>query len=593
MQLQARPCPNPAILNTNSLHPTPLIHRILATRGLQSSDDLQFSLRQLHPVSTLAGVQQAAQLLAQAITEQRTILIVGDYDADGATATAVTVRALRMMGHQAVHFLVPDRFKYGYGLTPDIVKLAEAFQPWLLMTVDNGVSSIEGVAAAKALGYKTLITDHHLPGEHLPDSDVMVNPNQPGDTFPSKMLAGVGVVFYVMLALKQALLKRNYFAQNGLAEPNLTRLLGLVALGTVADVVPLDANNRILVEQGLRRIRAGQCQAGIQALLQSAGRKPQRVVSNDFGYACGPRLNAAGRLSDMSIGIRCLLTDDWQEALQLATQLNQLNNERKRIEADMKDDAEQIILSLGFDNHSSDLPPIMCLHQADWHEGVIGILASRIKERYYRPTIVFANAEDGLVKGSARCIEGLHMRDLIDEVATLNPGMISRFGGHAMAAGLSLPAHRLDDFSKAITHAVKRHLKPDTFNEVLFTDGELSPEDMTLEIAEQLRDIAPWGQWFPEPQFSGYFRIHQLRILKDVHVKAELFPLKQVNGLTGNMSNTISHIDGNIDAIDFFADLASWPAMGEVVHLLYRLNVNEFRGKRSLQLMVEQVLEPH
>jgi len=579
MHLSTRPCPEPDLLDDTQLHPSPLMRRILATRGITHQEQLQFSLRQLHPVSALQGVRAAAELLADVIEAQRTILIVGDYDADGATATAVTVRALHLMGHTAVDFLVPDRFKYGYGLTPAIVELAEPHQPYLLMTVDNGVSSLEGVAAAQQRGYKTLITDHHLPGEQVPACDVMVNPNQHGDDFPSKALAGVGVVFYVMLALKQTLLKRQYFQQKGLPEPNLTLLLDLVALGTVADVVPLDGNNRILVEQGLRRMRAGQCQAGIQALLQVAGRNPQRVVSSDLGFACGPRLNAAGRLADMSIGIRCLLTDDWQLAMQLAGELNALNVERKRIEADMKDDAAQIIEALGFEKNNADLPPIMCLHQADWHEGVIGILASRIKERYYRPTIVFANADDGMVKGSARCIEGLHMRDLIAEVDARHPDLIARFGGHAMAAGLTLSAEALDDFSQAITQVVERHCQADTFKETIFTDGILEPHELSLDTAEQLQHLAPWGQWFPEPQFSGHFRIAQLRILKDLHVKTELIPVDH------------PHADSSpIAAIDFFADLSQWPEVGDTVHLLYRLTVNEFRGARSVQLMVAHVL---
>ena len=575
--IQTRPCTG-AILQDASSNYSPLIKRILAARGINHSQELNFVLKQLHPVSSLKNVTAAAQLLAEAITQERKILIVGDYDADGATATALCIRALYLCGHQAVDFLVPDRFKYGYGLTPAIVELAKPYQPWLLMTVDNGVSSIEGVEVAHALGMKTLITDHHLPGQTLPASDVMVNPNQPADDFPSKALAGVGVAFYVMLALKQELIAQGYFAQHALPEPNLVSLLDLVALGTVADVVPLDANNRILVEQGLRRIRSGSAHAGIQALLTIAKREPKRVVSSDLGFACGPRLNAAGRLADMAVGIRCLLTDDAKEAARLALQLDSLNHDRRQIEADMKQNAERIMQSLGFERQSN-LPPIMCLHHADWHEGVVGILAARLKDRYHRPVIVFANSEDGLLKGSGRCIEGLHLRDLIDEVATQHPGMIQRFGGHAMAAGLTLPTEHFKQFQTSIINAVNRQTKPDTFRETIYTDGQLTSQELTLTTAEQLYALAPWGQWFPEPQFEGEFQIKRLQILKETHVRATLIPLESEPSLVSAVT-----------AMHFFADLHQWPAEGEKVRLIYKLSVNEFRNERSLQLIVEHVL---
>lgn len=578
MKIQTRSCTG-AILNDVAAPYLPLTKRVLAGRGVDSPDTLQYSLRQLHPVNLLGSVQAAAELLAEAIMGEHSVLIVGDYDADGATATAVSVRALNMMGHQQVTYLVPDRFKYGYGLTEDIVGLAHDYQPWLLMTVDNGVSSIEGVAAAKKAGYRTLITDHHLPGEQLPDADVMVNPNLVDDGFPSGALAGVGVVFYVMLALKKHLSEQGYFAEKGLAEPNLASLLDLVALGTVADVVPLDDNNRILVEQGLRRIRAGYGQPGITALLEQGKRNPLRVVSSDFGFVCGPRLNAAGRLTDMSLGIRCLLTDDPLEARRLAYELDTLNNERKRIEAGMKEEAQQIIQSVVFDQQE-DVPPIMCLHQDDWHEGVIGILASRIKDRYYRPVIVFATSENGLVKGSARSIEGLHMRDLIDEVATRNPGLIPRFGGHAMAAGLTLPEAKLDHFVAEITDAVLRQVKEDTFREVVFTDGALEADDFSLECAGQLRDIAPWGQHFPEPQFEGSFDIVQMKVLKDAHLKLELRPV----AADGSLMPIV------VPAINFFTEFEHWPEVGGRINLVYKLGVNEFRGERTVQLMVDLLI---
>ena len=443
------------------------------------------------------------------------------------------------------------------------------------MTVDNGVSSIEGVAEAKAAGYKTLITDHHLPGKQLPDCDVMVNPNLPDDAFPSKALAGVGVAFFVMLALKKALAERGYFAAKGVAEPVLTGLLDIVALGTVADVVPLDANNQILVEQGLRRIRAGHGHAGINALLQVAGKFPQRVVSSDFGFACGPRLNAAGRLADMSLGIRCLLTDDYDEARQLAAELDQLNRERRQIEFEMKADAEAIIETLMLEQ-GVEPPPIMCMYDGSWHEGVIGILASRIKERYYRPVIIFASAEGGMVKGSGRSIEGLHMRDLIDEVASRNPGLIARFGGHAMAAGLTLAAESLDHFVAEITDAVLRQVDVDTFREVVVSDGSLQFSEYSLRQAEQLRAIAPWGQRFPEPVFDGSFQVVRRQVLKNAHMKVELLPIGD-DGTKGDQSVT---------AIHFFADIERWPEEGELVYLVYSLSVNEFRGESKVQIQV-------
>ena len=580
MQIQTRAVP--AELASYNLPYPPLIQRVLAARGITHIDDLQHALKQLLPIRSLRHVYQAAELLADAVQAQHKILIVGDYDADGATATAVSLRALRLMGHTQVEYLVPDRFKYGYGLTPEIIELTRDYQPWLLMTVDNGVSSVEGVEAAKALGYKTLITDHHLAGKRLPACDVMVNPNHPLDEFASKHLAGVGVVFYVMLALKQVLSQRGYFQQTALPEPNLTSLLDLVALGTVADVVTLDANNRILVEQGLRCIRAGKGKAGIIALLEMANRKPEQVISSDFGFACGPRLNAAGRIADMSIGIQCLLTDDLNEARRLAGQLEALNNERKRIEAAMKQDAEVIIQSLSFAEYEQALPPIMCLHQAEWHEGVIGILASRIKDRYYRPTVVFATADDGLVKGSARCIPGLHMRDLIEEVAHTHPGLIKRFGGHAMAAGLTLEAQALPLFTNSITQAVNQRLQPDTLRETIYTDGVLNSHDFTLSNAEFLRHIAPWGQQFPEPQFEGEFQILRLQLLKTVHIKADL-----------KLIHHDSDYIPSISALNFFANLELWPKVGERVRLIYKLSVNEYRGEKQLQLMVEKVIPYH
>ncbi len=569
MQLITRPCTGSILHSSTQL--SPLLKRLLSARGVNSEEELDFALKQLLPVSQLSSVQQAATLLADAIEQQRQILIIGDYDADGATATAVTIKGLNMMGHSAVDFLVPDRFIYGYGLTAEIVTLAKKFNPWLLMTVDNGVSSIEGVVAAKEEGYKVLITDHHLPGKVLPDADVMVNPNLKGDAFPSKFLAGVGVAFYILLALKRELIARDYFNRRNIKAPALTRLLDLVALGTVADLVPLDANNRILVEQGLRIIRSGYACAGIKALFHVAGRMESEACSNDFGFACGPRLNAAGRLADMSIGIRCLLSEDSEEASLLAKQLDELNQDRKQIEGGMKQQAERIVDHLTSQESSKETPPIICLYQADWHEGVVGIVASRLKECYYRPAIVFAQGENGLLKGSGRSIDGLHMRDMIDEVASLNPGLIQRFGGHAMAAGLTLKEQDYALFQKEIMQVVLRHAEPSTFKELIYTDGVLEAEEFTLQNAQHIRQIVPWGQRFPEPLFEGEFIIEYKRLLKDTHLKLKL-----------------SLIDSaiEVDAIAFFIDPELWPDKGSRVHLLFRLDVNRFRGNEQLQLIV-------
>lgn len=554
---------------------SPLLQRIFSAREVYDDAELEFSLKQLLPIRSLGNVEAAAALLADTIAQQQNILIVGDFDADGATATTVAVRALRMLGHQNVHYLVPNRFEYGYGLTPEIVDEAARFSPDLIITVDNGISSIEGVKTAKQAGYKVLVTDHHLPGEELPDADVIVNPNLADDEFASKSLAGVGVIFYVMLALKKTLTEQDYFTQKALTPPNLLSLLDLVALGTVADVVPLDKNNRILVEQGLQRIRAQQACAGILALFQVAGKNSQRAVTSDIGFACGPRLNAAGRLDDMSLGIELLLCDNFQQALKMAAELDDLNKERRAIEDSMKVEALRELEHLDYLN-AANIPPIICLYNETWHQGVVGILASRIKEKYNRPTIIFAPGDNGEIKGSARSIKGLHIRDILDEVATQNPQLLSKFGGHAMAAGLSFMACDFEQFTRAITDVVLKHSNKDTFQEIQHTDGELQTEEFSLETAEALRNAAPWGQHFPEPQFHGDFIIRQKRILKDAHIKLSLCPLHN----TGM----------SIAAIAFNADLAAWPETGEPVSLLYRLDVNEYSGALTPQMMVSALL---
>lgn len=557
-------------LGDDSLHP--LLARVYRGRGVSSAAELALDLGYLLAPQQLLNADAAAVLLADAIQGGQKILIVGDYDADGATSTALAMTALRAFGADHVSYLVPNRFEYGYGLTPEIVELAVSRdKPGLIVTVDNGISSLEGVTAARQQGIATLITDHHLAGNELPDADVIVNPNQPGCRFPSKNLAGVGVIFYIMLALRAELRQRDWFA--GRAETNLGRLTDLVALGTVADVVPLDQNNRILVAAGLQRIRAGQARPGILALLEVAARNRASVVSSDLGFAVGPRINAAGRLDDISVGIECLMTQDLSRARMLAAELHQKNQDRRLIEQDMQQQALKLLDGLQIEAQN---PPVaMTLYQAGWHQGVIGILASRIKDRLHRPTIAFADGDDGEIKGSARSINGIHIRDILDAVATRNPGMILKFGGHAMAAGLTIPGDAYDRFSRAFVAEVERHADDVHLQAVIESDGELAAEDFQLELASELRFAGPWGQHFPEPVFDGHFNIVHQRLVGGKH-------LKMVLSLPGS--------DSLIDAIAFNVDLDTWPNESiEQVELAYRLDVNEFRGKRSVQMMIDHL----
>ncbi len=569
-------------INTETSHAS-LLERVFAMRGIDHHGELVFELKNLHPISTLKGIQTATDLLVDAIKQNQRLLIVGDFDADGATSTALAVRALKLMGHDNVDYLVPNRFEFGYGLTPEIVLEAQKFTPDIIITVDNGISSIKGVEQAKALGYKVVITDHHLPAKSLPDADAIINPNQLGDEFPSKNLAGVGVIFYLMLSLKSSLQKLNYFVENNRQEPNLTDLLDLVSLGTVADVVPLDQNNRILVEQGLRRMRSGKACEGIKALFRIGKRNIRNAVSADLGFTCGPRLNAAGRMDDMSLGIECLLCNDPQQAMDLAAALDDLNVERRAKEESMKAEAMVLLDQLDDDKLSGDLPPVLCLYKPTWHQGVIGILAARVRERYNRPTIIFAptdvddsRGEAQEIKGSARSISTIHIRDIFDEVATLHPHLLNKFGGHAMAAGLSLETSKLEEFTKAICDVVQSHANHETFQEIHYSDGELQAEDFELKSADDLRYAAPWGQHFPAPVFDNYFIIVNKRLLKEKHYKLVLRP--------------INADARTVDAIAFNIDITSWPKEGDEVHLLYRLEVNEFRDTCCLQLMVEKLL---
>ncbi|UVE16750.1 single-stranded-DNA-specific exonuclease RecJ [Pseudomonas sp. LS44] len=567
MRIESRPLP--ATLPDLGNLP-PLLTRLYAARGVQSAAELDKGLARLIPVQQLKGIEAAVDLLVQALEQRQRILIVGDFDADGATASSVGVLGLRMLGAAAVDYLVPNRFEYGYGLTPEIVAVALGRQPELLITVDNGISSVDGVAAAKAAGLKVLVTDHHLPGPELPAADAIVNPNQPGCDFPSKALAGVGVIFYVLLALRARLRELGWFA-NGRTEPNLGELLDLVALGSVADVVPLDANNRILVHQGLARIRAGRARPGLRAILEVAGKQHGRITSTDLGFILGPRLNAAGRLDDMSLGIECLLCEDEGVARDMAVQLDQLNQDRKTIEQGMQREALAQLKDLPLE----DLPFGLCLFEADWHQGVIGILASRLKERYHRPAIAFADAGDGVLKGSARSVPGLHIRDALDAVAAKHPGLISKFGGHAMAAGLSLPQEHFGAFAAAFDSEVRRQLSEDDLTGRLLSDGALAAEEFHLPLAKELRNAGPWGQHFPEPLFHGVFQLVQQRIVGERHLKVVL------KSECGSVQ---------LDGIAFGIDRELWPnPTVRWVELAYKLDVNEFRGQETVQLLIAHI----
>ncbi|WP_370052997.1 single-stranded-DNA-specific exonuclease RecJ [Neptunomonas sp.] len=547
--------------------------RIYASRGVQSQAELGRNLKELLPDSEMKGMNEAVARLTHAVVSNESMLIVGDFDCDGATSTAVAVLGLRMMGATQVDYLVPNRFEYGYGLSPEIVEVAHTQSPSLLITVDNGISSVEGVARARSLGMDVVVTDHHLAGDQLPDAAAIVNPNQPGCGFPAKSTCGVGVIFYVLIALRRALQQQGWFEQQGLAVPNLASLLDLVALGTVADVVALEHNNRVLVHQGLKRIRAGQARPGLLALIEISGRQKERLVASDLGFAIAPRLNAAGRLEDMSIGIECLLSDDADYARDLAQSLDQLNLERRGIEQEMQQQALQLLDQIPLDENQ--LPYGLCLYDEAWHQGVVGILASRIKERTHRPVIAFARGDNGDIKGSARSIPGLHIRDALATLDARHPDLISKFGGHAMAAGLTLNSGALDQFKVAFDQAVREQLSADDLDQRIETDGELSASEMSLELAERLREAGPWGHHFPEPLFDGQFSVLQQRIVGQRHLKLVLMDAK--TGIS-------------VDAIHFNADMDCWPDQAIVsVRAVYKLDVNEFRGQRNVQLMVDYI----
>lgn len=564
-QITTRRIPTRASMMLEQQGVPPLLARLYAARGIATQEDLDTQLKCLLPPAQLKGTEEAAHLLADAIAAKQRMLIIADYDCDGATACAVGLRALRSMGAR-VDYLVPNRFDYGYGLTPEIVRIAAQQQPDWIITVDSGIANVAGVDEARKLGIRTLITDHHLPGDTLPKADAIVNPNQPGCTFPSKALAGCGVMFYVMLALRAELRQRGAFAQQ--AEPNLATLLDLVALGTVADVVSLDRNNRILVAQGLARMRSGKMHPGIAALFRAAGRRAETAATFDLGFGLGPRLNAAGRLSDMGLGIECLTTDDMARALNIAQELDTLNRERRSIEADMQDEALLHLDAMAEEEAASATDRAsITLFDPDWHQGVIGILASRIKERLHRPTFVLACGNEGELKGSGRSIPSLHLRDALDLVDKRHPGLLLRFGGHAAAAGLTLREDDLTLFETAFEHACRQMLSPTDLTRTLETDGALETAHMSLDSARLLQ-AQIWGQGFPAPLFSDEFRVEQQRILKDKHLKL-----------------TLSKNGTRFDAIQFnFTD-----AVPAKIRAVYKLDVNEYNGIANVQLMLEHI----
>ena len=559
-----RPEVNSAALS--SLHP--VIQKIYLARGIESESQLARQAVNLLHFSQLSGMQGACDILYQAIVEHKKILICGDFDADGATSTAVMIKGLRLLGTTHCDYLVPNRFDFGYGLSPALVELAYQHRAEVIVTVDSGISCLAGVQRAKELGMQVIVTDHHLPGAVLPQADAIVNPNLHECEFPSKALAGVGVAFYLLLALRDKLRREGAFQAN---PPNLATLLDLVALGTVADVVPLDDNNRILVYQGLQRIRAGKACPGIQALIEIANREQAQLVAADFGFALGPRLNAAGRLDDMSRGIRCLLAEDLGEARMIAAELDSLNKERREIEQSMVQDAELVLGKAQFSE--GEVPDGIALYDPTFHQGVIGIVAGRIKEKHHRPVIAFAQSDEHKLKGSARSIPGLHMRDLLESINSQHPGLINKFGGHAMAAGLEIDEVDFSRFEQIFAEQVAAVLEPGMLEGEVLSDGSLDLAQMEMDMALLIREAGPWGQAFPEPVFDDEFELIQQRLVGDKHLKVMLAR----NG---------KYFDG----IQFNIDLSRWPNEGaKRVHVAYKLDINRFRGKESLQLMIEQM----
>ena len=558
-------------IERSDLHP--LLKKIYANRGVDKLEQVEYSLSRLLDFSLLKDIDKASAVLSDIIETGGKLVIVGDFDADGATSCAVMMRCLRSFGLEDVDYLVPNRFDFGYGLSPQIVDVAARSKPDVIVTVDNGISSIDGVERARELGIKVVVTDHHLAGDELPDAEAIVNPNQPGCNFPSKVIAGVGVAFYVMLAVRAELRRRQWF-DGSRSEPNMASLLDIVALGTVADVVPLDENNRTLVEMGLQRIRNNRACAGINALLTIAGKSIERCSSQDFGFIIGPRLNAAGRLDDMSIGIECLLTEDYEQAVSYASTLNQMNLQRRQIEGEMLDQAYGLLQQQVETLDHSDIPDALALYDKQWHQGVVGLLASRLKEKYHRPVIAFADAGDGELKGSGRSIPGLHMRDVLDAVSKQEHDLIIKFGGHAMAAGLTIREDDFARFNQAFIVQAGMVLRPEDLQNTYQSDGSIDESQMSIETSEQIKYASPWGQQFPEPVFDDVFKVMNWRIVGEKHLKLEL--AKTDSGVC-------------YDAIAFNMTDDALPAGSNDIRAVYRLDVNEFRGNRSLQLIIVHI----
>ena len=569
---------SPELNFSGSVHP--LLQKIYKQRSISAAEDLELGLKNLLTPEKFKGMDVAVTLLARALEEQQRVLIVADFDADGATSCVLATNVLKQFGLKNVDYIVPNRFEYGYGLTPEIVQVGKSLKPDLIITVDNGISSVEGVEVANSLGISVLITDHHVAPDILPAAQAVVNPNQLGCDFPSKCIAGVGVIFYLMLALRSRLREDGWFKKFNLKEPNLADQLDLVALGTIADVVALDRNNRILVCEGIKRIKAGKTRPGIEALLRVSRRDARRLKTSDLGFSVAPRLNAAGRLEDMSTGIECLLTNSENEAHLLALQLDSINQDRKQIELDMREQAFQSLEHLVIE--ADNLPAALCLFDERWHQGVVGIVASRIKDKFNRPAIAFAqvnaaDSEEVELKGSARSIQGFHVRDALDAVATQNPGLITKFGGHAMAAGLSLAKDNFDSFSRAFNSHAKKLLSEDQLRAVVLSDGPAEPEWLTLETANVIESAGPWGQEFEEPLFDGRFNLIKQRRLSGNHLKMVLSPKQDAQRV--------------VDAIAFNVSEEDWPSEKVTeIEIVYRIDANEFRGTETLQLKVEQIL---
>ena len=551
----------------------PVLKRVYASRNIKSSKDLDYSLSSLIPFEQLSGINDAVILLQEMLEQKKRMLIIADFDADGATSCALAIRGLTAMGAKDVIYVVPNRFEHGYGLSPEIVDVALDYDPDLIITVDNGISSICGVEYARKNGVKVLITDHHLPAKELPNADVIINPQLANDKFPSKNLAGVGVIFYILLALRAKLKQEYWFENNNIDYPNLANFLDLVALGTIADLVPLDKNNRTMVAHGLKLIKNNKSKPGIYALLNQAGRQLSKLTSSDLSFAVAPRLNAAGRLTDMSLGIECLLTDDEDDAIKIAGKLNRLNIERRKIQDNMQEEA-LAELEKYLQDTSGEIPYGICIYDKDWHQGVVGILASKIKEKFNRPVIVFAKENEGVLKGSARSISGLHIKDVFDEIATLHPELILTFGGHAMAAGLTIKESQYSNFSNIFNKYANQYISSDRLEDEYLTDGELSDEDFTVPLAQAIQDAGPWGQSFPEPTFAGQFKILDKRVVGENHLKLKL--QSRDNSAT-------------LDAIAFNMTDTNWPPETQQIVSTYRLGINDFQGNSQVQLFLEHI----